>query len=114
MVIRWLLAIILGTLPLTVVLIISYVGGLTKPWWEGSSDKEFWDYLELLIVPAALAIGVYWLNLAQAQAQGRERQAQEARQLEFANQTTRGAALRTYIEQMTQLLISKSAHELLS
>jgi hypothetical protein len=36
----------------------------TKPGWIGVADKKFWDYLELLIVPAALAIGVYLLNRA--------------------------------------------------
>lgn len=34
-----------------------------------------WDWLELLIVPAALAIGGFWLNRAQRE---REREAQEA------------------------------------
>jgi hypothetical protein len=39
-------------------------GYLARPGWVGVAGKKFWDYLELLIVPAALAIGVYWLNRA--------------------------------------------------
>ena len=37
-------------------------GYLARPGWISVADKTFWDYLELLIVPAALALGVYWLN----------------------------------------------------
>jgi hypothetical protein len=95
------------------------------PGWVGVSDKKFWDYLELLVVPAALALGVYWLNRAQ---QERERkadevqrkredaaeEAREQRELEFANQTTQNAALQSYIVQMTQLLINRNAPQLLS
>ena len=57
----------------SVVIVIIY-GYVARPGWIGVSDKTFWDYLELLIVPAALAIGVYLLNRAQES----ERQAQEA------------------------------------
>jgi hypothetical protein len=44
-----------------VVIVIIY-GYLVRPGWIGVSGKQFWDYLDLLIVPAALALGVYWLN----------------------------------------------------
>ena len=49
----------------------------SRPGWVGVADKKFWDYLELLFVPAALAIGVYWLNRAQRE---RELKAQDAQQ----------------------------------
>lgn len=47
-----------------VVEVIIY-GYLERPGWIGVSGKQFWDYLDLLIVPAALALGVYWLNRRQ-------------------------------------------------
>ena len=59
---------------LIVVLVIVY-GYVAKPGWVGVSDKNFWDYLQLLIVPAALAIGGYWLNRSQTE---RDRQADVA------------------------------------
>jgi hypothetical protein len=43
-------------------------GYKTKPVWVGVSDKKFWDYLESLIVPAALAIGVAWLVVSGSRA----------------------------------------------
>ncbi len=53
-------------------------GYKTKPGWFGVADKKFWDYLELLIVPVALAIGVYLLNRAQRQRKLEAETVQEA------------------------------------
>ncbi len=74
---RWLVVRVLGAIALMIAGIILYLGHMGKPWWEGARDKEFWDYLELLIVPAALAIGVYLLDRAQSE---RDRKAVEAQQ----------------------------------
>ena len=72
MVPRW---VVIGALVIFAgVVIVLVYGYLARPGWIGVSNKIFWDYLELLIVPAALAIGVYLLNRAQES----ERQAQEA------------------------------------
>jgi hypothetical protein len=69
---RW---VVIGALVIFAgVVIVLVYGYLARPGWIGVSNKTFWDYLELLIVPAALAIGVYLLNRAQES----ERQAQEA------------------------------------
>jgi uncharacterized protein YjbI with pentapeptide repeats len=84
----------------------------------GVANKRFWDYLELLIVPAALAIGVYWLNRRQtdrehkaAAEREREREAAEEaqrdRELEGENQQAQDAALQAYLDQMSQLLTDK-------
>jgi uncharacterized protein YjbI with pentapeptide repeats len=103
-------AIVLGG----VVEVIIY-GYLDRPGWVGVSGKKFWDYLELLIVPAALAIGVAWLNWAQRKRereaekaqQARERVAEEARrkhELEVESQRAQDEALQAYLDQMSQLL----------
>jgi uncharacterized protein YjbI with pentapeptide repeats len=120
---------VLIALALGVIAVIVY-GYLASPGWVGVSGKSFWDFLELLIVPAALAIGAFLLN----QAQERERQAQDARrdadraveadqrerdrtaaeearqrrELWFANQTTQNAELQAYMDQMTQLLLDRN------
>ena len=92
-------------------------------------QQEFWDYLDLLIVPAALAIGVYLLNRAQSE---REREAEEAqqqrdrkaedarrerereaeaaqreRELQVENQRAQDTALQAYLDQMSQLLLDR-------
>ena len=100
-----------------VVIVIIY-GYLAKPGWIGSSGKQFWDYLDLLIVPAALALGVYWLNRRQderdqrAEADRSRRQSEaQAEQLERAleveNERAQDAAVQAYLDQLTQLLVTQ-------
>jgi uncharacterized protein YjbI with pentapeptide repeats len=123
------LVVVLTALALGVLGIIGYKGQTSTPWWEGATDKEFWDYLELLIVPAILAIGVFWLNRAQerernAQEDAREQQrerdatqreqereaAEEARrnrEQEIDVQRAQDAELRAYLAQIGQLLLDK-------
>ena len=95
----------------------------------GIADKTFWDYLELLIVPAALAFGVYWLNrtqdIRQQEAddlqQMRQQEADEVQQmrqeeinqmqqeraLETVTQQAQDATLRAYLDQMSQLMLQE-------
>jgi uncharacterized protein YjbI with pentapeptide repeats len=80
--------------------------------WPGSgyfgiADKKFWDYLELLIVPAALAIGVYLLNRAQSERERKAEDAQQERALAVESQRAQDEALQAYIDQMGNLLLHK-------
>ena len=59
--------VVLAVLVLGGVVEVIIYGYLERPGWIGSSGKQFWDYLDLLIVPAALALGVYWLNRRQTE-----------------------------------------------
>jgi len=91
-------------------------GYRAKPGWVGVADKKFWDYLDLLIVPGALAIGVYWLNWAQSERereaevvhQQREDEAEQARrdrELELETQRAQDAALLAYLDRMDDMLL---------
>jgi hypothetical protein len=123
----WLIVLAVLILGGTVALII--YGYVEKPGWIGSSGKQFWDYLDLLIVPAALALGVYWLNRReterqdQAQAEReREREAdaaqrerervateeaQRKREQDVEKQRAQDAALQAYLDQMSRLLLDE-------
>jgi hypothetical protein len=87
-----------------------------KPDWIDVADKTVWDWLEVLIVPAALAIGVYWLNRRQAKRERDQQRSREAereateeawknRELEVENQRAQDVALQAYLEQMSKLMI---------
>jgi len=78
-----------------VICVIVY-GYLARPGWIGVSGKKFWDYLELLIVPAALAVGVYLLN-----------RAQQEREQAVESQRAQDEALQAYLDHMSQLLIEQ-------
>jgi hypothetical protein len=67
--------------------------------WTGLPEQTLWDWLELLIVPAVLAVGGYLFTLSE------NRRAEEA-----AAQGAKDAALRSYLDQMSVLLIDKHLH----
>jgi hypothetical protein len=126
---RWVSATAALALTVGIVAVILFYGYQSRPGWVGVADKKFWDYLELLFVPAALAIGVYWLNRAQRERelkaqdaqQNRERKAEEdrrqrelkaqaaqrKRELEIEKQRAQDVALQAYLDQMSQLLLDK-------
>lgn len=56
--------------------------------------KTLWDLMELLIIPAILVCGAYWLNESVRQ-----------REQAIANDNIHEAALQTYIDRMAELLI---------
>jgi hypothetical protein len=87
-------------------------GYLAKPGWVGVSDKKLWDYLELLIVPAALAIGVAWLNWAQRTRERKAEESQKERQLEIEDQRAQDVALQALLDQLTLLLLEKQGDKL--
>jgi uncharacterized protein YjbI with pentapeptide repeats len=81
--------------------------------WQGAqyfgiADKKFWNYLDLLIVPAALAIGVYLLNRAQSEREREAQAAQRRRELAVAKQRAQDEALQAYLDQMSKLLLDKN------
>ena len=93
-----------------VVEVIIY-GYLERPGWIGVAKKSFWDYLELLIVPAALALGVYWLTRRQQErVQAVENRRAEAEQT-IQQQNAQDGALQAYLDQMSSLLLEQDLRE---
>ena len=97
--------VVLAVLVLGGVVEVIIYGYLERPGWVGSSGKQFWDYLDLLIVPAALALGVYWLNQRQNERDQQVADAQQERALAVESQRAQDEALQAYLDQMAQLLI---------
>src|SRR5215213_625093 len=70
--------------------------------------KLLWDWMQLLVVPAALAIGGFWLaNRAQKQ---RDKENEDAREHEqfLEQQRAQDAALQSYLDQMSHLILDKA------
>ena len=64
--------------------------------WTGFADKQLWDWLVLLIIPAMLGFGVFYF----------EQQASK-RQQESAIDQARQQSLSNYLEQMVTLMVDK-------
>lgn len=78
---------------------------------EYPPSKTLWDWLQLLVVPAMLAIGGFWLNQIQ---KGRDEKATRQRdktEREIAADNQREAALQAYIDKMSELLLVNHLRE---
>jgi uncharacterized protein YjbI with pentapeptide repeats len=76
--------------------------------WAGFGDKTLWNILELLIVPAVLAIGAFYLE---EQASNRQEQIADERykqEQRIASSRYQQETLKAYFDQMTQLLLEKN------
>ena len=62
--------------------------------------KTYWDWLQLLVVPAALAVTGFWFN-----------KRQNIRQQRIEDQHAQDTALQEYLNKMSELLIDKKLHE---
>jgi len=69
---------------------------LVDPNHEFVPAKTFWDWLDLLIIPIVLAVGGLWFSRA-------ERRSEQV----IAEDRAQEAALQTYLEQMSDLLVDK-------
>jgi uncharacterized protein YjbI with pentapeptide repeats len=84
-----------------------------QPWWKRLwgwtkfGEKSGWDWLQLLVVPLALAFVGLWFTMQQDARQQRieERRAQADRELE--QQRAQDVALQSYLDQMNSLLLEK-------
>jgi len=65
--------------------------------WTGFFNKTLWDWMQLLIIPAVLTIGAFLFNRA-------ERSSEQA----IALDNQRAAALQTYLDRMSELLLEKN------
>ena len=72
-------------------------GAYTNPSGVVERGKTFWDWLELLIIPATLAAGGLWFSSARTK-----------EEREIAEERTQETALQTYLDQMSKLLIDKA------
>jgi uncharacterized protein YjbI with pentapeptide repeats len=96
--------VVVAVLALGGVIEVIIYGYLERPGWIGVSGKQFWDYLDLLIVPGALAIGVYALNRAQSDREDAAENSRKASELEVEDQRARDTALQTYLDNMAATL----------
>jgi hypothetical protein len=74
---------------------------------ETQPGKKLWDVLELLIIPAVLALGALWFNQQERKS---ERETQEKRtqiELEIARDRRQENALQMYLDRISDLLLKE-------
>ncbi len=102
---------------LAVVIILVIFGGYKFNWdWTGfngnnNSGKTLWDWLQLLIIPAVLAVAGYVINLTISRGEQEATKQREKTEHEIAEDNQREAALQAYIDKMSELLLEKKLRE---
>ncbi len=86
--------------------------GLPASQRPGSSDvprpaKTLWDWLQLLVIPVAVASLAFVLSSSQSRRDQRHEDRQAARQRSAATDAEREGALRTYLAQMSDLMLDR-------
>jgi uncharacterized protein YjbI with pentapeptide repeats len=80
--------------------------GVIVAWqgWFGFAEKTVWNYLDVFLVPAAVAVASVWLTWEQNERQSKDEAAQDIRALEVENQRAQDQALEAYLDEISQLL----------
>ncbi len=71
-------------------------------------EKTLWDWLELLIVPIVLAVGGYIFNRVEKRNEFRRAERRDQTERELAADDQQEQALQTYLDKMSDLLLSKN------
>ncbi|GHO57100.1 hypothetical protein KSB_55750 [Ktedonobacter robiniae] len=95
---------ILVLLATTLCIIMGYI----YRWdWIGVADKKLWDWLSILIVPFVVALAGTIYTHVHNQSEREEARQKEAQEHELALDNQREAALQTYFDRMSELLLDK-------
>jgi uncharacterized protein YjbI with pentapeptide repeats len=73
----------------------------------GFAGKTVWDYLDVFLVPVAVALATVWFTLWENTRQRKLQAVQQHLQLEVEKQRAQDAALQAYLDQMSELLADK-------
>jgi len=70
--------------------------------------KTLWDWLQLLIIPAVLAVGGYLFNYTTSKNEQQSTQLRDQTERDIAADNQREAALQAYIDKMSELLLAQN------
>src|SRR6266567_3219239 len=100
--------VILMLVVLLAVIMVSILGYAYNLNWSGLHGKTFWDWLQLLIIPAVLAVGGYLFNYTTSRndRQANEKRAETDHKIALNRQDEEN--LRTYIDSMSALLLDRN------
>jgi uncharacterized protein YjbI with pentapeptide repeats len=100
----WQIAALLGGIFVGVIL-LGYVFNLKA---VGVADKGFWDWLELVIVPAALVLIAYWFSRSENRRTQEIANQQRTLERKIADDRRQDDMLQAYLDGMSQLLTDKA------
>src|SRR6266852_9489986 len=103
--------VILMLVVLLAVIMVSILGYAYNLNWSGLHGKTFWDWLQLLIIPAVLAVGGYLFNYTTSRNEQKTTQLRDQTERDIALDNQREAALQAYIDSMSELLLHEKMRQ---
>ncbi len=94
-----------AVIALVVFIILTYTRNWNVP---GLRGKNLWDWLQLLIIPAVLAVGGYLFNYTTSRNEQKTTQLRDQTERDISSDNQREAALQAYIDNMSALLLEKN------
>jgi uncharacterized protein YjbI with pentapeptide repeats len=85
--------------------------GLGWAAWTGFAGETLLDWLELLIIPIFIAVGVWWLDRRQKETEREFEQARLTKDREIAQEKRYDATLEAYFDRMTALLLDEGLRD---
>ena len=105
-------AVIVTVLVVLLALLVVIILGYRFNWpWTGFQRRTLYDWLQLLIIPAVLAVGGYLFNYTTTRAEQKSTQDRDKTERDIALDNQREAALQAYIDSMSELLLEKKLRE---
>jgi len=89
------------------VVVIALIFVEVRLYGTGFAGKALWDWLQLLVIPAVLAIGGYVINLTISRSEQEATKQRAKTEQEIASDNQREMALQDYIDKMSELLLDK-------
>src|SRR5215208_8346010 len=110
--VQWLTVIVAVAVTLGILIYIGYglqwTGfGPTRASGGGQPPKILWEWLGLVIVPAMLAAGAFWINQRQKQHDVQIQAAEKKREETATIQRAQDEALGAYLDQMSDLMVDR-------
>jgi uncharacterized protein YjbI with pentapeptide repeats len=81
-----------------------FLGYLREWQWTGFPPKKLFDWMQILVIPVAVAIGTFVLNRAAKRRDDEAQQAQKQHELVIEAQHAEEASLRAYLDYISRLL----------
>lgn len=106
--------IILSLVVLTALIVVINLGYRLNWDWAGLRQKTLWDWLQLLIIPAVLAVAGYVINLTISRSEQEATKQWAKSEQEIALDNQREEALQAYIDKMSELLLKDHLGKLTS
>ena len=94
---------------LLAIAVFVYLGYHFRWRWTGFPQKRLFDWIQILVIPVAVAIGTFVLNRAAKRRDDEAQRKQREREKDIENLRAQDTALQAYLDQISQIMLDKES-----